>query len=205
MDSSNSSYEVATEPVLTDLVEIDGNGPQIIGKFRRNATQSFYLQLSMVSRTDGSIFSSSRILVQKDPTYRYNPEFDMLTSQSLVPTAESKALGRGTYWTSAIELNVFDDDIETNFPDNRIRVEPIRINKDGSETLIDYRNTSTATKVRFEVSAQYIEPLFFGKAHWDENSALRNGENKLYVKVYDAYQQRLYTKSPAITIQVNGD
>jgi hypothetical protein len=125
---------------------------------------------------------------KKSATFNHEVRAELLSPAQSTAYPNSKAFGRGVYFESKIEVAVNDKDIEEKYPTRDILVQLINT-KGGRNALVEEQMVSTGDLVTFYLDGQFVEPLVFGDAYWDENGQLFEGRNTFKVLVFDAYQK----------------
>lgn len=164
----------------------------------RNPFRTVRIDIDMDSR-GFDYGDKGSVLIKKEQTYVHKSKLQMITPLKVQPKAEAKALGRGSYFQSTIEVFVQDKDIETSHPDKQIRVQLINTTN-GQFEVLNEKHVSTDEKVSFSVDGQYVEPNLFGSNYWDEDYVLQKGKNTFKIRVYDAYKGSAFVDSEEIQV-----
>lgn len=148
----------------------------------------------------GTIVGHNSATFVKASTFDYSPSVDVLTGESIIAVKEKKSLGRGFYWSTQIRALVSDSDIDT-LSNERLRVDLVRLENNAEVVITTAYATAAQKEVRFDLEHQYVTPLLFGSPYHE--GTLNMGENKLFLRVYDAYQGNKITESKRISVVVN--
>jgi hypothetical protein len=111
---------------------------------------------------------------------------------------KKKAFGRGWYWPATISGNAYDADVDASEGQARIKVELIAL-VNGGEQVLKTANVNSTGNYSFTVEHELVDP-FFGQPK--RRGELQQGENRLKVRVWDAYEGKTYVDLPEVRVTV---
>ncbi|HEX4924955.1 MAG TPA: hypothetical protein VFV50_12755, partial [Bdellovibrionales bacterium] len=141
----------------------------------------------------GELLSQKDILV-KDPSYLHEPEGDYKHGSSITPPKKKKLFGRGFYWPVTINGVVSDADVDPSEGKARIKVELIML-YDSGERVLKTATVNSRAEFAFSIEHEYRDP-FFGQPK--RRGELQQGTNRLFVRVWDAYEGNSRVDLPVI-------
>ncbi|MEQ1875736.1 MAG: hypothetical protein ABL958_03760 [Bdellovibrionia bacterium] len=165
--------------------------------FNRNPNVKLPYMIEIRTAT-GELFTRRDVLV-KDPTWAYQPEGAYSHGLTVVTEKKKKALGRGFYWPAKITARVSDGDVDPSEGNSRIKVELVLIDG-GGERVLKTAFSNSQAQVSFEVEHEYVDPFFGQPKHRGD---LNHGDNRLRIRVWDAYEGQGHIDLPEVHVQVN--
>ena len=165
--------------------------------FNRNPYQKLSYLIEIRTST-GELFTRRDILV-KDPSWQYAPQGTYGHALTITTEKKKKAFGRGFYWPATIRARVSDGDVDPTEGKSYIKVDLV-IMENGGERVLKTAYSNSLSEVAFEVEHEFVDPFFGQPKHRGD---LNHGENRLKVRVWDAYEGQSHVDLGEIRVHVN--